>query len=234
MRTPFQGKKAHPGLNAAAGSLLAVLVAVSLAAAACGGSSGAPSDATTSAETPALPSPVPVQMTPFPTPEVAGQTYRFPAKGYAVNAPDGWNARPNHFFDALNGRFPTDAFFFPQATNGVQPNITVECLKPRDDQATTDQFRDGWGAFIAQLTGSQPTPRAMTLAGQPAYAFDYTQKLTDQTGSQAATSVDKTDVVAVQGGCRWQVSYTTPQGSANQYRPVFDRFLASFKFLPST
>lgn len=214
--------------------LAALLAAAALAVAGCGGDSGgsggSPASGAT-AET-ALPSPVPVQTTPFPTPVVAGQAYRFTAKGYAVQAPDGWNASPNHFFDALNARFPTDAFFFPETTNGVQTNITVACLKPRDDQATTDQFRDGWSAFLGQLTGASPTARATTLGGQPAFAFDYSQKLTEQTGSQTATNVDKTDVVAVQGGCRWLVTYLAPQGSADQYRAVFDGFMASFQFLP--
>ncbi len=231
MRAPLPWAMCRLRLDAATGSLLAVLAAVSLAAAACGGSSGGSPTIASTTETP-LPSPVPVQTTPFPSPAVAGQRYSFTAKGYAVDAPAGWNPRPNQFLDALNARFPTDAFFFPQATNGVQPNIAVTCLKPRDDQATTEQFRDGWAAFLAQLTGSQPAPKAMTLAGQPAYAFDYTQKLTDQSGSQSASNVDKTDVVLVQAGCRWQVSYTTPQGAAARYRPVFDQFLASFKFLP--
>ena len=162
-----------------------------------------------------------------PTPEVVGSTYRFLSKGYSVDAPSGWQAQPDSVFDKVNSQFPTDAFYAPDVTDKVQPNLSITCQKTRPDQVTTVQYRDAYGALLKQIANVDVTPRLVTVDGSPAYAFDYTQEIATQ-----ATSVDKTDVVFAAGNCRWLVTLAMPTGQRAMYAPVFDQALSSIKLLP--
>jgi hypothetical protein len=169
--------------------------------------------------------------TPFPTPAVQGSTYTFAVKGYAIDAPAGWTAQPNHLFDPAGSRFPADVFFAPdsETVNGIQPNISVACLKPQTSQGTTDAFRDYWEQYLGQIVHSQVPPQATTVGGQPAYRFDYTQPLPEQTGANEAKAVHKVDVLLVQGGCRWMVTLTAPSGDTSA-TGAFDTSVSSMKF----
>jgi hypothetical protein len=164
---------------------------------------------------------------------VDGSTYTFGAKGYAIDAPGGWTAQPNHLFDPAGNRFPTDVFFAPdnQIVQGIQPNIGVACLKPQPAQATTAAFRDYWVQYLGQVIQSQVAPTAITVAGKPAYRFDYTQPLPEQTGANEAKAVHKVDVLLVEGGCRWMVTLTAPSGGPDAATTAFDNAVASMKFL---
>ncbi len=171
--------------------------------------------------------------TPFATPAVQGATYTFAAKGYAIDPPSGWTAQPNHLFDPSGNRFPTDVFFAPdsQIVQGIQPNIDVACLKPLPAQGTTDAFRDYWVQYLAQVIRSQITPTAVAIDGKPAYRFDYTQPLPEQTGANEAKSVHKVDVLLVEGGCRWMLTLTAPTGGTDSPTTAFANTVASMKFL---
>ncbi|MDE3096922.1 MAG: hypothetical protein KGK07_13120, partial [Chloroflexota bacterium] len=168
--------------------------------------------------------------TPYPTPQVNGRTYTFGQKGYSIDVPAGWLVKPDEVFDTANARFPTDAFFSPATVGGIQPNISVVCLKPRPDQATTAAFRDGWGQYLSQIVHQPVTPSALTVAGKPAYEFAYTQPLPEQTAPGQANAVAKIDVLLVEGGCRWMVTLAAPVDQAAQFRTFFDQALASLKF----
>ena len=210
---------------------LSALATVALAVACSGSKSGPGATATPSAGTPQTTATAAVRRpTPYPTPQVNGRTYTFGQKGYSIDAPAGWLAKPDEVFDTANARFPTDAFFSPATVGGIQPNISVVCLKPRPDQATTAAFRDGWEQYVSQIVQHPVTSRAVTVDGKPAYEFAYRQPLPEQTAPGQAQAVEKIDVVLVEGGCRWMVTLAAPVDQAAQFRTFFDQALASLKF----
>lgn len=144
-----------------------------------------------------------------------------------MEAPDAWIVHPNASFDVAEAQYPMDAFFGPGTVNGIQPNITIACLKSQTDQATTEQFRDGWRAFLQALVRVDVTPTLTSVSGSAAFAFDYRQDL----GAGGSTIGEKTDVVFVHGQCRWLITLLVPSGLRGQYSGVFSSLLKSFKLL---
>ncbi len=217
-----------PALGALAAAALVV---------ACGGSKSAPGASATATATgqasPQAQASAPMgRATPYPTPQVNGRTYTFAQKGYAIDVPAGWLVHQNEVFDTANARFPTDAFFSPATSGGIQPSISIVCLKPRTDQATTDAFRDAWKQYVSLVSKQDVAPLAVTVDGKPAYEFNYTQPLPEQTAPGQAKAVAKSDVVLVAGGCRWMVTLTAPVDANAPFRAAFDQALASLKFQP--
>jgi hypothetical protein len=196
----------------------------------CSGSSGGTPTTTPGSEGVAVSPTVRPGPTPFPTPELTGGVYTFPLKGYSIRPPGGWQARPNAVFDPVGNTFASDAFFSPDTIDGVQPNITVQCMKPRSDQASTQAFRDGWRQYVHQIVNEDVTPTEETLAGRQAYRFSYTQPLPENANTNEAKAVQKLDVLLVEGSCRWMFSLTAPTGSTS-LDDVFGQALASVKFL---
>ncbi len=203
-------------------------LSLALLIASCGGSDGAQKTAGPPSGSPVA-SATQGGLTPGPStaPIINGKTYTFAQKGYSVVAPDGWTAQPNGSFDVAGARFPMDIFFTPDIINGIQPSVSVSCLKPRQDEATTAQFRDGWRAFLTQLIRTDVIPREVSVDGNAAYTFDYAQG--QEIGT--ATIADKTDVVFVAGQCRWLITLLAPAGQRAKYRPVLDGVLKSFRTL---
>jgi hypothetical protein len=188
--------------------------------AACGGSTDR-SATTTSAATPAP------QPTTTPSFTVNDGVYTFTGKGYSVRAPDGWQAHPDVSFDVSGARFPSDAFFAPDLIGGIQPSISISCLKPLADQTTTEEFRDGWSAFLKQLLQVDVTPSATTAGSNPAFIFAYVQ---NQANGEV-TNADRTDIVFLSGQCRWMITLLAPAGQRDKYLPVLDGVRTSFATL---
>ncbi len=212
-------------MSAAARPMLLAAAAASVwfAASACTTSSAPRSTPTAAIAS----SPTPVPPTPDPGIDISGSTYRFRKKGYAVDVPQGWTASPNNFNDVSGGQFPTDVMFPIGASGDVSPAISIECLKANAAQGTTDAFRDARAAFLAQIGKSVAAPRPVNIGGQDGYAIDYLQELARASG---AIAIEKTDAVAVVGGCRWLISLSTPGGQRAAHTAEFEAMLRSMSF----
>ena len=201
--------------------LVIMVLAVGAPLVSCSSGSGAPTPLPVDSSTPAAGAP-----TVIPAPDVEGSTYRFAAKGYAIDPPNGWTLQANTVFDRVNGQFPSDAFFAPEVVDKVQPSLSITCQKARPDQATSEQFRDARQSLIKQIANADVVPRQVTVDGVSAFAFDYTQQIVTQ-----GSTVDATDVVFVANGCRWLVSLAAPGGQRAKYAPLFDQALGTMKLL---
>ncbi len=201
---------------------IAVTAMAAVVASGCGGSGGSHPTATA---LPATPTAVPP--TPDPGVQVSGSTYRFLKKGYAITVAQGWSMSPNYVNDVTGGQFLTDALFAAGASGPVTPVITIECLKAAPDQATTEAFRDAQSALLAQLGKGVAAPRPVRVGSQDGYAIDYTQEIARASGNLV---LEKTDAVALVGGCRWLVSLSTPVGQRAARTPEFETMLRSMEF----
>jgi len=196
------------------------LAVAAVIATACRSSSGGSKTPTPAARTPVATS------TAAPTPVVNGDVVTFPNKGYSVKTPQGWTLLPNASYDISNAQFPGDAFFAGRdVINGIQPNISITCLKARADQTTTEAFRDGWQAFVQNLTGQKLTAQPRSVGGSTGYEFDYAQS--QEAGGP--TTADRTDVVLAAGTCRWMFTLLAPPGKRADYSPALDTILGSFR-----
>jgi hypothetical protein len=196
------------------------LAALALASG-CGGARGSTPTPRSASET----TTPPPKTLAIATPTVAGSAYRSETKGYSVIPPEGWTVQPNSVFDEVNSRYASDTLFAPNVEGKAQANISVTCQKLRSDQATLDAYRDAHQSLLRELNISAE-PRAVSIDGHPAFAFDYTQEITTQ-----QISVDKTDVLALVGDCRWLITLSVPAGTRGKYVSVFDQTLLSMRFL---
>lgn len=200
--------------------LVCALAVAAVIATACRSSPGGSKTPTPAGRTPVATS------TAAPTPVVNGDVVTFPNKGYSVKTPQGWTLLPNASYDIANAQFPGDSFFAGRdVINGIQPNISITCLKPRAEQATTEAFRDGWQAFVENLTGQKLTAQPRSVGGAPAYELDYTQSQE----SGGPTTADRTDAVLVAGTCRWMFTLLSPPGKRADYLPALNAILDSFR-----
>ncbi len=192
-------------------------------ASACGGS--AANGTTPSPETPDVPvaTPSAVIITATSTPAA----YAFPEKGYSVTAPAGWFSQPAALYDVAGASFPTDLFVAPAQSGGIEPSVAISCLKPREDQATTEQYRDGWQNFIKLISGVDVEPSATTVNGSAAFLFKYSQAQAN--GEPLAA--DRTDVVFVAGSCRWMITLLVPTGEDASYSPALQLVMDSFRLI---
>ena len=200
------------------------IVGFGVAYSACGGSSGA----STTPVTQSTPSSAPTTPTAGPPYDVNGSTYRFSAKGYSVDIPDGWTARPNYLNDVSGGQFPVDALLFDPASSEAAPSITIECLKADSAQSTTEAFRDARAAFLKQISKSVAAPRPIAIGNQSGYAIDSVQEIPQ--GGGTTLSLDKTDAVVVVGGCRWLIGLSVPTDYPTSQTVAFETMLHSMRF----
>lgn len=207
---------------------LALAAAVAVAASACNSSGGSLATPTVASSATAAASPAAATSTATPSFQVTGSTYRFAAKGYAVDVPQGWTMKPDYFDDVAGGTFPTDVLFPNDATGAVTTSVSIECLKPNAAQATTAAFRDAQAAFLAQIGKSVSAPRPVRIGNQAGYAIDYVQDV-----SAGTIQVEKTDAVVLAGGCRWVISLSAPAGQRASRAAAFDAILRSMSFFPA-
>ena len=194
-------------------------LAVLLLAVGCGGGDEAP--AVPTGATPEVGSPTPPsERTAVPTPIITDGRLEDPAKGYSVQIPDGWVAHP----DFVPAPLSTDAFFAPNGTEGVQPNIAVLCEELPEGTTLTDLF-DAKTEIVRRVAGVEPDVSTRQVGGMEAMVARYGRE-------NANPPLHKTDVVFVSERCGWSVSLTVPFGQEAEYEPLFERFLASFTLLP--
>ena len=205
--------------------ILPILVAmIGMVWTGCSSSNGGPAAATPTSD-------VAPQATPSPRPRpvLNGGVYTFASKGYSVRQPDGWTLLPDATYDVAGARYPTDTFFFGNTViDGIQPSISISCLKPRAEQDTTAQFRDSWQTFVQQLSGKPVSPSIVTVGQEKAFSFEYVQS--QENG--APTTADRTDVIFATTQCRWLITLLAPVGHQTDYQAALATVLSSFNSSP--
>jgi hypothetical protein len=195
------------------------LAALLLAVGCGGGGEKAPTTPTTPpADTPG-PTPV-VTMTPEPTPMITNGRFEAPTKGYGVQIPENWIARPNLFPTTTSS---TDVFFAPVDESPVRPNIAVTC-EEASAGTSLGQYVGQRREVVAVVTGHTPQEEEREVSGLKATVFTYS--LTK------APAVDKVEVYFQGKGCIWAVALAVPGGQGGTYGPAFEDFLSSFQLLP--
>lgn len=162
-----------------------------------------------------------------PAPTVEGNRYTFPDKGYSVEKPAGWGARPNNLFVVSSELFPSDSFIAPdsEVVDNIRPSVSISCLIPGENERTSADAATAWGAFVNQLARQEVPSTRTAVSGVDAFAFNYAQ----QQHASAPIFADRTDVVFVSGGCRWLITLLTPEGRRESYIERFEKLLESFK-----
>lgn len=190
-------------------------LSVLLLAVNCGGGEEAPTGSTPDAGrlTPEL------QGTAEPTPIIIDGQFEAPAKGYAVQVPDGWTVHPNF----LPSPFATDAFFAPSGGDGVRPNIAVVCEQLLEGTTLSEHFGVKT-EIVRRIANVEPDVSSRQVAGLEALVARYGRE-------DADPPLHKTEVVFISEGCGWSVSLTVPLGREAEYEPVLEDFLASFRLL---
>jgi len=200
-----------------------VLASLCVAASACGGG-GHEAQGLTPQPTIAVgvtPQGTPVALpTAVGTPIITDSLFRFPAKGYEVGIPQGWEARPNFL---ITGAFSSDAFFAPETGAAVQPSIAVTC-EPLVEETTLQAYFETRLDLVKRLLKQEPEVRPFQVVGREAFAVQYSL-LED-------SPLDRTDIIFLSERCGWTISLTAPFGQRAAYQGIFDQFLASFRLLP--
>ena len=194
-------------------------LAVLLLAVGCGGGDEAPAAPTGATSEVGSPTP-PSERTAVPTPIITNGRFEDPAKGYSVQIPDGWAAHPNF----VPAPLLTDAFFAPNGTEGVQPNIAVLCEELPEGRTLTEHF-DAKTEIVRRVAGVEPDVSTRQVGGMEVMVASYGRE-------NSNPPLHKTEVVFVSERCGWSVSLTVPFGQEGEYEPLFERFLASFTLLP--
>ncbi len=198
-----------------------MLAAVLALAAACSSSDGKD-------PTPTLP-PVP---TAFPQPTLDADNVSVPLKGFTAKVPADFHLRSNFATDA-GARFPTDAFFGPQAENGIQASIALTCYAPEAGK-TLEDYRTQWLQFVTAFSSTNIQNTDTTVSGLPALVFTYNQVLhgetTDPTPVPRDYDVQKQDYIVLQDDCRWVIAVLTPPGQLDTYKATIASFIAALKF----
>jgi hypothetical protein len=202
--------------------VLTLVSATAVMAAACGGdddNGGDPTPATTGTVTG---SQVP---TPFPTPMVTGTEAVSESKGYAATFPEGWRPRFNLVQTADAS---ADVYFEPLKEGAnVQANIAVTCLLgvegEQDERAAAEQ------TAVARLgLNENITVGTIDIAGREATTINYT---TTSQQNPDQPQLDKTDIIFNADTCDFTITTITLAGERDQYQPLFDAFVDSFRLL---
>jgi len=195
--------------------LLAAITILATLLAACGGGEEGPAPTATSTETNTRTPPV------QGTPVITGNQFEYPARGYGVQMPEGWEADA----DYLTGPgIAVDAFFAPgEDVEGAKASIAItrEDLEP---SITTESYVDAKLSTIRSLAEGEPSVSQREVGGLAATAVEYQPTATD-------IRVEKTDVIFVQHSYGWTITLTVPAGQRGQYEEIFTAFLASFQAL---
>lgn len=154
------------------------------------------------------------------TPAITDSHFDFPARGYGVEIPNGWTPDANYISGA---EFATDAFFAPEAVDGVKPNISVTCLVV-ETGTTTDDYGQKKLELVRGLAKGEPNVSSSQIAGLSALAVEYQPRVSD-------VEVEKIDIIFVGGPCGWTITLTAPAGRLEEYRDTFESFLASYQLL---
>jgi hypothetical protein len=192
--------------------LLAAIAALAVLLAACGGGGEQP----TPAETPVATSTATVL--PSGTPIITDNQFEYPARGYGVEIPEGWEVDS----DYLTGpNYSIDAFFAPGPEEaGAKASIAVTREKP-EENLTAESYLNGKMELIRELAQGEPQVSEREVGGVKATVVEYEPTTKD-------VQVEKTDVIFFQGTYGWTITLTVPAGERATYEGVFDSFLASY------
>ena len=192
--------------------LLAAITALATLLAACGGGGEHPTPAGTPVATPT------VTALPLGTPVITGNQFEYPARGYGVEIPEGWEVDS----DYLTGPdYAIDAFFAPEPEEaGAKASIAVTREKPEPD-LTAESYLNAKMEVIRELAQGEPRLSEREVGGVKATVVEYEPTTAD-------VHVEKTDVIFVQGTYGWTITVTVPAGKRASYEGVFDRFLTSY------
>jgi hypothetical protein len=200
--------------------LLAAITALATLLAACGGGGENPTPGGTPTGTPmATPVGTPtVTALPAGTPVISGNRFEYPARGYGVEIPEGWEADANY----ISGPgLAVDAFFPPEPEQGgVKANISVT-VQSIEAGLTAASYLDQRLELIRQLSQDEPRVSQREVGGVEATVVEYSPRT-------ANVSVEKTDVIFVQGTYGWTITLTVPAGQRASYEGTFEGFLASY------
>jgi hypothetical protein len=202
--------------------VLALVSVTALIGSACGGDDDNGDDPTpvvtgtiTSASVP----------TPFPTPMVTGTEAVSESKGYAATFPEGWRPRFNL---VQTSDASADVYFEPLKEGAnVQANIAVTCLvgseRSQSERAIAEQ------TAVARLGLNEDiTVGTIDVGGREATTITYT---TSSQQDPNQPHLDKTDIVFNGDICNFTITTINLAGEREQYQPIFDAFLDSFRLL---
>lgn len=195
------------------------LAALSLVATACGDGGEeavAPSDGpeSTSPASSASPSPAPGVLPTF-DPDTALVEYTSPDKGYVIGHPEGWEV------DA-GPHTGIDAFLRGSAADRILAQLSVRC-RPGENLTVEQMMRTSQAALssLGRINPAGATP--IEVAGTEGKKLSFVIKVAD-------IDVEQVVAYAVKGGCGWRIGLAAyGKGQLQQYLPLFDEIIASFR-----
>lgn len=165
-------------------------------------------------------------VTPFPTPQLTGNTIVSPSKGYSATFPQGWNFHANLVQTADAS---VDAIFQPLVPGAkVQPNIAANCIVVRGNVSEQERIDFQKTNTIQQGLNKDIQVSQTTIAGRNATVLSY--RFESQTAG--TPQLDKSDILFDTPKCAWVITTTAPAGERDKSKADFDIFLNSFKILP--
>jgi hypothetical protein len=195
-----------------AGAVLAIAGLVVLAGCGSGGSKEQPTEQPSVEPTQTQT----VETLPTVDPNVDLTDYRSPDKGYSLGYPQGWEK-------ASVGSL--DQFLVKTESGKVAAQLTVNCLQAGSDW--TPEFLMTVDASAAHIAGQVQLGQVTDVevdgvAGKERrYSIDV-QGLT----------IEHVAAYVIHGDCGWRIGLNSyGQGTLAPYVPLFDRILASFRFL---
>ena len=160
---------------------------------------------------------------PHAQPTIDGNTFNFPARGYAATIPDGWHANPN---SVLAGAQQVDTFFGTETIDGVQSNISVSC-EENPDNVPTDPFVTQHVTLLQKLGATEVhSLGTVTVSGVTAQKISYSL-------ARGTTKINKIDVMFTTPACAWTLAAAAAPSVADKNAPTFDAFVQSFRLLPA-
>ncbi|MDI6858261.1 MAG: hypothetical protein QME71_08120 [Dehalococcoidia bacterium] len=148
--------------------------------------------------------------------------YQSPERAYRAKYPEAWEVEPN---GVSVQNIAGDIFYAPEAQGDVKPNISVSC-ETVPIGTTTQQFFDAKSEVIERIVGVRPgLERTLTLDGKEGFVVEY-PVVKERTPEPV--QIDKIEVFFADDLGGWTIALVVPQGTLEQYRPLFDDFLTSF------
>jgi hypothetical protein len=159
--------------------------------------------------------------TPIAQATIEGDSFIFPARGYAATIPDGWHANPNSL---LAGPQTLDTFFSNDTVEGVQSNISVTC-EDNQTHIGTDAFVQKRTVTLTSLGATDIQPLAPpTIAGVPAVEVTYTLQ-------RNTLTIRKIDAMFAAQMCLWTLASASAPSVASDTADRFAQFIKSFQLL---
>jgi hypothetical protein len=188
-------------------------VALALVAMACGsGANGSDDDVPPSGT-----------RVPLSQPTIDGGSVNFPAKGYRLEIPPGWEYEANA---VRSDEITPDFLIFPEEIDGVQANVTVTCEILRGDAKaiTLDEFVENKASRAQELNATDIVAEAgPDIEGVATKLLTYNRVV-------GTTAIVRRDLLFVNDDCAWQLAYTAAPSSVERFQPDVNALISSFGF----